>query len=342
MVSDLAYRNLALRGDYDGRRANVSSLTLNAYGGAIAARGNAVIAAPRPFQANLNLTNIDLQQALTGLKAKAANTVRGSLTGQINAAGSGGNFDQIKPTLRGNGRLQINNGKLIGVNVVASALRNVSGIPVINTLLTPSIVARHPATFNSPDTDLKVARLSYVMTGPRMTTNDLTVVSDDYRMLGSGWFDLDRNVDLSLHLLMSRQFSADLQAEKKNVVYLEDPSGRNRNPADCPRRAAPSVRTTRRPIPGPARRHPRGRAARRQAAQQVPGRQQGRRQIPRRRRYRPVRRRQCAEQPDRAVGESVSLRSSALNRQRALPPSRRLQYAEGSRQISFETEDKPS
>jgi hypothetical protein len=44
-------------------------------------------------------------------------------------------------------------------------------------------------------------------------------------MLGSGWFDLDRNVDLSLHLLMSRQFSADLQAEKKNVVYLENQTG---------------------------------------------------------------------------------------------------------------------
>jgi len=225
MVSDLAFRNLALRADYDGRRANVSSLTLNAYGGSIAARGVAVVAAPRPFQAAVNLTNIDLQQALTGLKAKAANTLRGALTGQIIAAGSGENFEQIKTTLRGNGRIQIDNGKLIGVNVAASALKQISGIPVINTLITPSIVARHPALFSSPDTDLKVARLSYVMTGPRMTSNDITVVSDDYRMLASGWFDLDRNVDLSIHLLMSRQFSGDLQAEKKNVVYLENPSG---------------------------------------------------------------------------------------------------------------------
>jgi hypothetical protein len=36
---------------------------------------------------------------------------------------------------------------------------------------------------------------------------------------------MDKNVDLSVHLLMSRQFSTDLQAEKKNVVYLENQGG---------------------------------------------------------------------------------------------------------------------
>jgi uncharacterized protein involved in outer membrane biogenesis len=225
MVSNVPYRNLALRAEYDGRQVNVSSLTLDAYGGSIGSRADAALASPRPFRATVNLNNVDLQQALTAQKAKAAGVIRGLLSGQINAAGKGSKFEEIKPTLSGNGRIEITRGKLVGVNVVGSAIKKISGIPAIDTLFTPAIIQRHPGLFSSPDTDLKVVRLSYVMTGPRLTSRDITAQSDDYTVLGQGWFDLDRNVDLSMHVLMSREFSNELQAEKKNVVYLEDQNG---------------------------------------------------------------------------------------------------------------------
>jgi len=225
MVSDVPYRNLALRAEYDGRQANVSSLTLQAYGGSIGSRADATLAPPHVFHTTMNLNNIDLQQALSAQKAKAAEVVRGSLSGQINAAGKGSNFDEIRPTLAGSGRIEMTHGKLIGVNVVGSAIKKINGIPAIGTLFTPAVVGRHPALFESPDTDLKLVRLSYVMSGPRMTSHDILVQSDDYTVNGEGWFDMDKNVDLSVHVLMSRQFSADLQAEKKNVAYLEDQQG---------------------------------------------------------------------------------------------------------------------
>ncbi|SRR5579875_2584893 len=225
MVSDVPYRNLALRAGWDGRQADVSSLTLDTYGGSIGARAAAAIAPPRPFRAALNLSNIDLHQALSAQRAKAADMVRGLLSGQINAAGRGSSFEEIKPTLTGNGRIQVANGKLLGVNVIGAAIKKIDNIPAIGTLFTPAIIARHPALFASPDTDLKLVRMSYVMTGPRMTSRDITVLSDDYSVAGQGWFDMDKNVDLSVHVLMSRQFSSELQAEKKNVVYLENEGG---------------------------------------------------------------------------------------------------------------------
>jgi uncharacterized protein involved in outer membrane biogenesis len=225
MVANVPYRNLALRAGYDGKQVTVSSLTLDAYGGAIGSRAEAVLAPPRPFRTTVNLNNLDLQPALSAQNAKAAGMIRGLLSGQINAAGRGMNFDQIKPTLAGNGRIQITQGKLVGVNVVGSAIRKINGIPAIGTLFTPAIVERHPALFSSPDTDLKLVRMSYVMTGPRLTSQDILVQSDDYTVNGAGWFDMDKNVDLSVHVLMSPQFSSELRAEKKNVVYLENQSG---------------------------------------------------------------------------------------------------------------------
>ena len=225
MVSNVPYRNLALRAEYGAAQVNVSSLKVDAYGGSIASKAETALTPSHPFRAAVNLTGIDLQQALGAQGAKAADMVRGSLTGQVNASGKGADFDQIKPTLQGSGRIQIDHGKLIGVNLVGTAIKKINGIPAIGTLITPSMIQRHPTLFSSSDTDLKLVRLSYVMTGPRFTSRDITADADDYRISGEGWFDMDKNVDLSVHVLMSRGFSGELQAEKKNVVYLENQGG---------------------------------------------------------------------------------------------------------------------
>ena len=225
LVADVPYQNLALSAEYGHERLNLRSLNLNAYGGSIAATADATLGAQPAFNATLNTNNIDLQQALTAQKAKMADIVRGQLTGQVEVSGRGTKFDEIKPTLQGSGQMAIKNGKLIGVNLGAEAVGKVEGIPGIGTLVSPTVIARHPALFKDRDTDLKTASLSFVLQGPRITTHDLTVASVDYTLLGDGWVDMDKNIDLTAHVLMSKEFSKDLQAEKKNVVYLEDKQG---------------------------------------------------------------------------------------------------------------------
>ncbi|HTY54797.1 MAG TPA: AsmA-like C-terminal region-containing protein, partial [Candidatus Binataceae bacterium] len=177
------------------------------------------------FVATLNTDNIDLQKALTAEKAKMADTLRGQLTGQVSVAGRGSKFEEIKPTLQGSGNMSLKNGKLVGINLGAETLKKVKGIPGIDSLITPNVIARHPSLFKDKDTEITQASLSFVLQGPRMTTHDLTVASPDYKLLGDGWLDMDKNIDMSAHVLMSREFSADLRADRKNVVYLEDQQG---------------------------------------------------------------------------------------------------------------------
>ena len=110
---------------------------------------------------------------------------------------------------------------------MAEALNKVNNLPDIGALTSPGIVERHPALFGDPDTDLKVTDLTFTLEGPRITSHDINVRSTDYEMTGDGWFDMDKNVDMKAHLLMSKAFSADLAAEKKNVVYVEDAQGQS-------------------------------------------------------------------------------------------------------------------
>ena len=225
LVADVPYQNLALSADYGGQRAKVHALNLNAFGGAIAATADASLGAQPEFTATLKTNNVDLQQALAAQKAKLADTLRGQLTGEVKVSGRGKKFDEIKPTLQGAGQMAIKNGKLIGINLGAEALNKVKGIPGIETLVSPTVIARHPALFKDRDTELNQAGLSFILQGPRIITHDLTVASSDYRLLGDGWLDMDKNIDLTAHILMSKEFSADLRADKKNVVYLENQQG---------------------------------------------------------------------------------------------------------------------
>jgi uncharacterized protein involved in outer membrane biogenesis len=220
MVANVPYQNLALTAAYGANRVDINSLKLAAYSGTIDARGNAALSGDRRFDLTLNCNNLNVQQAMEAQKAKAAETVRGLLTGNVHVIGAGTNFAQIRPTLHGNGRAQVRNGKLVGVNVVAQALTKVDNLPGIGTLIPSSITRRHPELFSNPDTDIQNASLSFTLSGPRITSHDLNVQAADYTILGDGWFDMDKNIDLTARILLSRAFSDEIVAARKNVAFL--------------------------------------------------------------------------------------------------------------------------
>jgi hypothetical protein len=88
------------------------------------------------------------------------------------------------------------------------------------------VVARHPGLFRSNDTDIQNASLTFVLQGPRLATHDLNLAAADYSILGDGWFDMDKNIDLAARILLSKAFSNELVAAKHNIAYLTDPDQR--------------------------------------------------------------------------------------------------------------------
>jgi uncharacterized protein involved in outer membrane biogenesis len=224
-VANVAYQNLTLDASVAGKQARVSSLKLNAFSGAIAATAETQLAPNAPFTTNVNVSNIDIQQVLAAQKAKAAGMVRGILTGGANVSGVVGNFDQMKPTFRGNGRASVANGKLVGINVGADALKKIPNIPGVGQIISPAIVARHPELFSNPDTDIQTLSLTFQLQGPRIITHDLNVQTVDYGMLGDGWFDMDKNIDLAATIILARGFTQDLISQQKNIVFVTNNNG---------------------------------------------------------------------------------------------------------------------
>ena len=224
-VNGAAYSNLVANAEMVGKRVDAKSFSLNVFSGAVAGTGNAILDQGPAFNVTVNTQNIDLQQALESQKIKAAAMVRGALTSQIAVSGRGGDFEKIKPTLKGAGSADIKDGKLVGVNLAADALKKVDNIPLVGELIPSSIAAKHPELFKNPDTVFRDAKLTFSIEGPRITTNDLTVSTDDYSMRGNGWFDLDMKIDMTARALLSQTFSAEIIREKKNVAYLANDQG---------------------------------------------------------------------------------------------------------------------
>jgi len=224
-LANVPYQNLRLSLSLAGKVARVTLLKLKAFAGDIVATGDTRLEPSAPMEASISFTNLDVQQALAAQKSKAAGTVRGTLGGNINVTGKIGTFDEMKPTLKGSGKLMLTNGKLIGVNIGGRALEKVQHLPAIGNLVPKAVVQNHPELFSDPDTDIQLASLTFVLEGPRITSHDIKMQTLDYNLLGDGWFDMDKNIDLSARIVLSPQFSKELIEQKKEVAFIANKDG---------------------------------------------------------------------------------------------------------------------
>ncbi len=224
-LGGVPYQNLDLDVSLEGKRARVVSLKLDAFTGKISATAETRLEPHAPFTGSISFSNLDVQQALDSQKSKAAGIIRGTLGGNVNVSATTGTFEEMKPTMKGAGKLSLTNGKLVGINIGGSALSKVQNLPGIGALVPSNVIGNHPELFKNPDTDIQLASLTYVLTGPRITSHDIKAQTVDYSLTGDGWFDMDKNIDLAAHLTLSPQFSKELIEQKKQVAYVATRDG---------------------------------------------------------------------------------------------------------------------
>jgi uncharacterized protein involved in outer membrane biogenesis len=202
-LENVSYNNLDLTAAYLNGRASARPLNVDVFGGSLTADTDAVFGGVPRFNVTLVMRNLDMEQALRSQNIGAASTVHGFLTGNVAASGSGSDWNRIRPTIRGSGRVSIANGKLVGVNIVADALNAVARAPGVSQLVNVAFMSSHHGLLVDPDTELQSASMSFQQAGPRFTTHDLYVQSPDYTITGDGWFDMDKDIDMSADIQLA-------------------------------------------------------------------------------------------------------------------------------------------
>ncbi len=207
LIERLAYNNLDLNGSYVGNRVSAQPLSMAVFDGSVVANVNAVLASRPPFDASISFRHINVYDAMRWQDFKT-NAITGFATGDVRASGSGTKWAEIEPTLNGSGRVFLSGGQLQGVNIVAIALNKIALAPVVSQLVSVAFRSSHQGLFASSGTDLREMSMDFTLSGPRVTTPNLLVQSPEYQITGAGWFDFDKNIDMSGDIKLTLGLSA--------------------------------------------------------------------------------------------------------------------------------------
>jgi uncharacterized protein involved in outer membrane biogenesis len=207
LVERLEYSKLNIDAAYSNNQASLQPLSVAVFDGSVLANVNALISDRPPFNASYNVKHVNVSKAMRWLNV-GSTTLSGFVSVNGTASGSGQSWKEIQPTLRSNGNLYLSEGELHGVNIVAIALNKIAAAPVVSQLVGVAFRSSHQGLFADSDTDLRQASMTFDLAGQRITTNDLLVQSPDYQITGAGWFDFDKNINMSGDIKLTLGLSA--------------------------------------------------------------------------------------------------------------------------------------
>ena len=120
-VEDMDLQNVRLEATLVGDVLTIKRLNTGFYGGEVVGDGTSIQLGPaqRPFHATLKVKDVDMQAAIASQTDKK--WLAGRFTGNVEVDGVGTKITALSQTLGGNVGGQINDGKLLGVDVLSAA-----------------------------------------------------------------------------------------------------------------------------------------------------------------------------------------------------------------------------
>jgi uncharacterized protein involved in outer membrane biogenesis len=193
---------------------------VNALGGGLAGEGEYAFGESLPrFSVNATVQGIDINEFYRSLNAKTQRDFHGRLKASALLAGSGKNWNEIKPNLRGQGEAEITDGALLNFNLANAALTS-TGIPALENLISPQLRKKYPETFESKDTKFRQMKAHFEIADGRINTKDLRATATDYGFQGEGWASFERKISFRTALVLSAPLSADLAQSVREARLL--------------------------------------------------------------------------------------------------------------------------
>ncbi len=213
--------NLSLTGD----KAKVNSFSTKAYDGTISGKASYTMGTTPEFALISTVRGIDLKTFLTSRNPKGEQNIEGKANFDLNVFGSGKEWEQIKPNLKGTAKAEIIDGAVLDINLAEEVLKGITGLPGLTVFISPRVRERYPQVFSTRDTEFEEFKASFILEKGKMRTNDLRITSSDYRVTGRGWIDLDSRVDMKSLLTLSKELSEDLEEDVPELKYISSDKG---------------------------------------------------------------------------------------------------------------------
>ncbi len=227
-LAGAAYRDLSIEFEFANEVAELEALRVGAFDGELEVAGSYDMRKPeRPrFDVRSKLSSMRIEQIVASQSPAHADAFRGELGGDLALAGSGTEWEGIKPTLRGKGSVQLVEGTLKDVNLVETALQGVTGVPGLSGLLPPSVRRKHPEVFGVGDTVFENMDTKLDLRDGWATIRDFRLAARDYAFAGDGRYSLDNELRMKTVLTLSESVSESLTDAAEPMRYLRNAEGR--------------------------------------------------------------------------------------------------------------------
>lgn len=228
VVSGTPYQKLALELRLANRRLEIEKLSLDAFGGALSASGFYDMKnAQRPsFDLRTQLVKLRIEKIAESHAAKVARFITGDVGGTLDLRGAGSAWEQIRPTLAGDGDVRIAEGVIRDFNPAGPTLRAFMELPALSGTGIRRFLDEHPQVFGRADTPFEAIDGKLEIRDGWVQVRDFILAASDYGLAGNGRYSLENRVEFQLVMSLSQKLSEKLIAAEKSFRYLGTPQGR--------------------------------------------------------------------------------------------------------------------
>ena len=213
------YKNLDANLSYAKNNAVLRNFRANLLNGSVQLKGEYGFDESPKFSMASEIKGIDLVQ-LHQYFTKDQPDMRGSLNGNLKLSGQGDQWQEIKPTLRGDGQTEVLNGTLLNFNIADAVLSGATGIPGLTNLINPAVRKKYPETFEAKDTVFKDLQTQLDIGDSRLNLKNLRIAAAQFRVAGDGWVDFERRVDFRGVIRFSPELSDDIAGAVREIRLL--------------------------------------------------------------------------------------------------------------------------
>lgn len=226
-VADVDYTDLQAVANVAGQIITIDSFGVRALDGALQGNGRyeAGGTAPR-FTVVTHAKGVDIAQALRLIRPAASEHLRGRADLDLQVAGAGRTWEEIRKVLQGRAQAEVTKGVLANVNIAEGVLAGVTGVPGLSALVPPNVRNKYPEIFATQDTPFLQLKGSATIGEGKVHTQDLLLAAADYSARAKGWVGLDGSLDLSALLTLSQRLSKDIAGEAQGAKYILNDQGR--------------------------------------------------------------------------------------------------------------------
>jgi len=222
------YSDLAVDFEFQNRVATIQKLSASAFDGEVDVTGRYDMRnAARPsFEVHPKLSSMRIEKIIASRSPGSSRSLEGKLGADLDVAGEGAEWEQIKRSLRGNGSVQLVDGVLKDVNLAESALKGITGVPGLSGLLPPGLREKYPDVFGAGDTTFENMDAKIHISDGWVHFSDFRLAARDYAVTGQGRYSLDNRLDMTTVMTFSQPLSDSLVNAAAPMKYLRSPEGK--------------------------------------------------------------------------------------------------------------------